>query len=428
MLSSRLLLLACAFALLILPSTAAAASDPVGDNCKGTGLSTSCGPDLTGADSVVAADGTVTLTITRASSVCDSFSYPAVEVQPYFVITSNASGGVADEASYKGAVWAVSTTSNFVWSPQGGQQSDDVAIASTVTPGSVTVTIPASIIASVGGLPLKWYVNNSCKDFPFEPVTAYTDYAPDSGLYTLTAPAIDKCPNIAGDQASVPSGMFVDGAGSCVADVCPNIAGGQASIPGGMFADGTGQCVADVCPNVAGGQTSVPDGYTQDASGNCNAPVTSVVVNVPINVVVNVTTPPVVMEMPIIVTGTNAANTIIANALNNLIRGLGGNDKLYGRAGNDKILGGAGNDLLLGEVGNDKLQGDAGADTAKGGAGRDTLTGGAGRDKLQGDAGNDTLNGADRAGGDTLNGGAGFDVCTYNKGDVLVGCERKILK
>lgn len=57
-------------------------------------------------------------------------------------------------------------------------------------------------------------------------------------------------------------------------DVCPNIPGDQATIPADMVKDADGNCVVpteptDVCPNIDGMQTEVPDGYTRDADGNC---------------------------------------------------------------------------------------------------------------------------------------------------------------
>jgi hypothetical protein len=91
-----------------------------------------------------------------------------------------------------------------------------------------------------------------------------------TGLIRVT----DVCPNITGNQSSIPSGMVIDGSGNCVnaPDVCPNIAGTQTSVPSGMVIDGSGNCVntpTDVCPNIAGTQTSVPSGMVIDGSGNC---------------------------------------------------------------------------------------------------------------------------------------------------------------
>ena len=117
----------------------------------------------------------------------------------------------------------------------------------------------------------------------------------------------------------------------------------------------------------------------------------------------------------VIVTGTNAANTVNAtttiagqplpggeqdtisgNGGNDNLSGLGGNDTLSGGSGTDTLSGGMGNDLLAGGTGNDTLAGDAGNDTFAYafGDGADAVDGGGGTDALAvtGTAGNDTLN------------------------------------
>ena len=97
-------------------------------------------------------------------------------------------------------------------------------------------------------------------------------------------PPTDECPNIAGNQASLPAGMIKDASGNCVTppppptDECPNIEGLQTSVPAGMTKDANGNCATppppptDECPNIGGVQTSVPAGMLKDASGNCSAP------------------------------------------------------------------------------------------------------------------------------------------------------------
>ena len=67
-------------------------------------------------------------------------------------------------------------------------------------------------------------------------------------------PPKDECPNIAGHQSSVPSGLVKDSSGNCIQphqqlphDVCPNIEGLQSAIPAGLVKDATGKCV---CPPV----------------------------------------------------------------------------------------------------------------------------------------------------------------------------------
>lgn len=64
-------------------------------------------------------------------------------------------------------------------------------------------------------------------------------------------------------------------------DVCPNIPGNQGSVPSGLIKDSNGNCVeppteppppVDVCPNIPGNQSSIPPGKIKDASGNCVEP------------------------------------------------------------------------------------------------------------------------------------------------------------
>jgi hypothetical protein len=68
-----------------------------------------------------------------------------------------------------------------------------------------------------------------------------------------------------GDAACVPP---------VVIDVCPNIAGNQASIPSGYIKDASGNCVkpVDFCPNIDGNQPSLPVGKILDKDGNCIEP------------------------------------------------------------------------------------------------------------------------------------------------------------
>ena len=61
------------------------------------------------------------------------------------------------------------------------------------------------------------------------------------------------------------------------------------------------------------------------------------------------------------------ADQIIANTLDNVLRGNAGNDTLLGLAGNDVLVGGAGSDKLEGDSGNDTV--DYGG-SAEGGVGQ----------------------------------------------------------
>ncbi len=108
---------------------------------------------------------------------------------------------------------------------------------------------------------------------------------------------------------------------------------------------------------------------------------------------------------------------------NDRILGLDGDDVIRGRDGDDRLLGGLGDDTLEGGAGRDGLRGGAGEDTLKGGAGHDGLGGGADKDLLKGDGGNDVLGGGggnDRlfgnAGDDELKGGTGNDTMTGGAG------------
>lgn len=129
----------------------------------------------------------------------------------------------------------------------------------------------------------------------------YSTYAAQQQTKVLSDSTIsvtvgtDACPNIAGWQSSVPSGMAVDGSGNCYTpappppDLCNNIAGTQATVPTGYYRTG-GNCFPippppappiDVCPNLAGTQTSVPSGYILNESGNCIIPPIDLCKNIP---------------------------------------------------------------------------------------------------------------------------------------------------
>jgi Ca2+-binding RTX toxin-like protein len=166
-----------------------------------------------------------------------------------------------------------------------------------------------------------------------------------------------------------------------------------------------------------------------------------------------------------------AAFTGTGNALDNIIVGGSGGNKLDGGAGNDELTGGSGVDSLQGGLGNDTFFGATGKDTIDGGDGSDELRGlgnlgdyaisrpnatdtqltdkagnvitvrnvesfqfdgvtrslddlqyniiSVGSDKLYGTNDDDTLDGG--LGADTLNGGAGDDTYIIdNAGDTLV--------
>lgn len=122
-------------------------------------------------------------------------------------------------------------------------------------------------------------------------------------------------------------------------------------------------------------------------------------------------------------------DTVIGNAVDNLINTGNGNDLLTGNAGADSLFGGNGNDTLEGGTGADVLNGGANNDSILGGSsidrllggdGADTVRGGTGADTLYGDAGDDSIFG--NTGVDLIYGGAGNDWISSGNGvDVAYG-------
>ncbi|MEE1612800.1 PQQ-dependent sugar dehydrogenase [Microvirga sp. CF3016] len=153
----------------------------------------------------------------------------------------------------------------------------------------------------------------------------------------------------------------------------------------------------------------------------------------------------------------DTADVLRGGGGNDRIFGGGGNDSLYGGTGNDYLRGGPGADLLsggsgfdyadyrdssgpvlidlarrtqvgsdaagdrffsiqgaLGSAFDDVLKGSRSSDTLRGNAGNDSLSGNAGDDRLYGDAGRDTLVGS--SGKDWLSGGPEGDVFRWHSG------------
>jgi len=123
------------------------------------------------------------------------------------------------------------------------------------------------------------------------------------------------------------------------------------------------------------------------------------------------------------INGTNGNDTIDRNWAGRatpdqaeVIRGLGGDDRIWGYGGNDDLGGGEGTDLLHGDDGTDRLDGGSGDDQLSGGTGNDRLVGEVGFDYLDGGTGADSLDGGTledlligRGGDDVLIGGLGND-------------------
>jgi Ca2+-binding RTX toxin-like protein len=95
---------------------------------------------------------------------------------------------------------------------------------------------------------------------------------------------------------------------------------------------------------------------------------------------------------PLVISGTDAGESLTGGRGNDYIYGHGGNDVLRGGGGDDQIQGHDGDDEIFGEDGRDTLFGQHGHDTMSGGAGNDQLWGGTGQDTLTGGGGADTFN------------------------------------
>ena len=119
------------------------------------------------------------------------------------------------------------------------------------------------------------------------------------------------------------------------------------------------------------------------------------------------------------VIGTNIADIIVGNDLDNMLHGQGGRDQIWGGKGADDIHGGAHSDHLYGGQGTDKIVGDEGNDHLEGNGGDDRIWGNDGYDIILGGVGNDTIDGGDHL--DVISGGADDDVIYGGGGGDIIG-------
>jgi len=89
--------------------------------------------------------------------------------------------------------------------------------------------------------------------------------------------------------------------------------------------------------------------------------------------------------------GSDYADSLAGNNLDNILLGGGGNDTITGAGGNDIISGDVGADSLSGGSGEDAILGGDGNDIIQGGADRDIVAGGDGSDSVSGDGGSDIV-------------------------------------
>jgi hypothetical protein len=123
--------------------------------------------------------------------------------------------------------------------------------------------------------------------------------------------------------------------------------------------------------------------------------------------------------------GSDGADYLAGSGNDDLLLGYGAGDVERGGPGDDDARGAEGDDKIYGGSGADRLIGGAGFDTLTGGGGADRLVGGAGRDRFAGGHGNDVIYSRDGL-AETVACGLGVDRVRADRGDVLVGCERRI--
>lgn len=112
--------------------------------------------------------------------------------------------------------------------------------------------------------------------------------------------------------------------------------------------------------------------------------------------------------------------TLSADAPNQKVFGLGGNDRIVVATAGAQAYGGDGRDYISNEGGDQKLFGEAGDDILIASGGNDCLDGGTGNDALQGGADSDVLEGGE--GDDFLDGGTGSDAISGGEGnDFILG-------
>jgi Ca2+-binding RTX toxin-like protein len=130
------------------------------------------------------------------------------------------------------------------------------------------------------------------------------------------------------------------------------------------------------------------------------------------------------VALAVTVLGTEGPDDLAGGAGDDSILGLGGNDVMDGGSGNDFMEGDSGNDFVYGDVGSDRITGATGDDILA-----DGETAGGAYDVLKGEAGKDVLAPINEpAGQDLTMCGAGTDIAYVDEADLVVGCERVLLR
>lgn len=155
---------------------------------------------------------------------------------------------------------------------------EDAVLTDQVQSGSLEIVSRSGATLSSGGI-LTYNIGNipyseGYRTLP--PITVRLKQGLKHGLQTCNTATL-KASNVAAVSTS--------SSGACVTvsnpppkpvDVCPNISGNQATVPSNKIKDSKGNCInppkPDVCPNIAGDQATVPSGKVKDSEGNCIEP------------------------------------------------------------------------------------------------------------------------------------------------------------
>jgi hypothetical protein len=201
----------------------------------------------------VLAGETSTLSWTHSNARNVSFACdPSIGLVGSQTLGGSRSISIAAPGSYSCVITASNTCS--------GTQSTNVTL---------TVTTQPDICSNLPGI--QTFVPNPLEQVGTEclcPAQSGVRPTPENlgnGVYRCDyGPIGDICPNLDGQQSSIPVGFITNGAGDCV---CAN---GVAS------ADGLGGWVCDLCTNISGIQTSVPPLMTRVGT-TCNCTVGAIV-------------------------------------------------------------------------------------------------------------------------------------------------------
>jgi Ca2+-binding RTX toxin-like protein len=121
-----------------------------------------------------------------------------------------------------------------------------------------------------------------------------------------------------------------------------------------------------------------------------------------------------------VIIGTVGNDRINGTQGNDLIIAKGGNDTVNGNGGSDCIDAGAGNDKVTTTTGDDRIYARSGNNTIDAGSGNNAVTTGTANDQITTGDGSDTIDAG--AGNNTVSGGGGSDTITTGTGNDTVDC------